>query len=71
MVKDIWKRKPEKMLSTEARDWLAELQEEWNRLQEKAEKLEAVKAWLAKALREGRISLSAGYSLGLRLGVEE
>jgi len=43
MAKDIWKRKPEKMLSTEARSWLAELQEEWNVLQEKAEKLEAIK----------------------------
>ncbi len=37
MAKPIWERKPENMLSTEARNWLAELQEEWNGLQEKAE----------------------------------
>ncbi len=48
MLKPIWERKPEKMLSTEGRDWLAELQEEWNGLQEKAEKLEAVKKQLVE-----------------------
>ncbi len=31
----------------------------------------AVKTWLIKAKAEGRISMSAGFSLGLVLGVEE
>ncbi len=43
MTKPIWERKPERMLSTEARSWLAELQEEWNILQDKAEKLDQIK----------------------------
>ena len=34
-------------------------------------KLEDAKNWLTKAKAEGRISMSAGFSLGLVLGVEE
>lgn len=36
-----------------------------------AEKFEAALNWLIKAKLEGRISMNAGFSLGLVLGVEE